>query len=106
MEGFSYAQFVIPGLILMGVITNSFANTSSSLFISRYLGNIVDLLVTPISAPQFIFAYTLAAMLRGLLVGGAVLVISTFFADHALGASLCNFGHGGFSQLFCSLSSV
>jgi ABC-2 type transport system permease protein len=81
MEGFSYAQFVIPGLILMGVITNSFANTSSSLFISRYLGNIVDLLVTPISAPQFIFAYTLAAMLRGLLVGSAVLGISTFFAE-------------------------
>jgi ABC-2 type transport system permease protein len=80
LEGFSYAQFVIPGLILMGVISNSFANTSSSLFISRYLGNIVDLLVTPISAPQFIIAYTLAAMLRGLLVGGAVLLISTFFA--------------------------
>jgi ABC-2 type transport system permease protein len=65
----------------MGVISNSFANTSSSLFISRYLGNIVDLLVTPISAPQFILAYTLAAMLRGLLVGTAVLIISTFFAD-------------------------
>lgn len=80
LEGFSYAQFVIPGLILMGVISNSFANTSSSLFISRYLGNIVDLLVTPLSAPQFILAYTLAAMLRGLLVGGAVLFISTFFA--------------------------
>jgi ABC-2 type transport system permease protein len=64
----------------MGVVSNSFANTSSSLFISRYLGNIVDLLVTPISAPQFIIAYTLAAMLRGLLVGGTVLMISTLFA--------------------------
>jgi ABC-2 type transport system permease protein len=80
LEGFSYAQFVIPGLILMGVINNSFANTSSSLLISRYLGNIVDLLVTPITPPQFIVAYTLAAMLRGLLVGSAVLVISTFFS--------------------------
>ncbi len=81
LEGFSYAQFVIPGLILMGVISNSFANTSSSLFMSRYLGNIVDLLVTPISPPQFIFAYTLAAMCRGLLVGLAVTCISTFFAE-------------------------
>jgi ABC-2 type transport system permease protein len=80
LEGFSYAQFVIPGLILMGVINNSFANTSSSLLISRYLGNLVDLLVTPITPAQFIFAYTLAAMLRGLLVGGAVLFISTFFS--------------------------
>jgi len=81
LEGFSYAQFVIPGLILMGVINNSFSNSASSLFISRYLGNIVDLLVTPITPPQFILAYTLAAMLRGLLVGLAVLTISTFFAD-------------------------
>ncbi len=80
LEGFSYAQFVIPGLILMGVINNSFANTSSSLFMSRYLGNIVDLLVTPVSPPQFILAYTLAAMIRGLAVGLAVWLISTFFA--------------------------
>ncbi len=80
IDEFSYAQFVIPGLILMGVISNSFANTSSSLFMSRYLGNIVDLLVTPISPPQFILAYTLAAMLRGLLVGLTVTLISTGFA--------------------------
>ena len=81
LEGFSYAQFVIPGLILMGVINNSFANTSSSLFMSRYLGGIVDLLVTPVTPPQFIMAYTLAAMLRGSLVGTVVWLISTLFAD-------------------------
>lgn len=80
LEGFSYAQFVIPGLIIMGVINNTFANTSSSLFMSRYLGGIVDLLVTPVSPPQFIMAYTLAAMLRGLLVGLVVWLISTLFA--------------------------
>jgi len=80
LEGFSYAQFVVPGLIIMGVINNSFANTSSSLFMSRYLGGIVDLLVTPVTPPQFIMAYTLAAMLRGLLVGAVVLLISTIFA--------------------------
>lgn len=80
LPGFSYAQFVIPGLILMGVINNSFANTSSSLFMSRYLGNIVDLLVTPLTPPQFILAYTLAAMIRGLTVGAAVLAISVLFA--------------------------
>jgi ABC-2 type transport system permease protein len=80
LEGFSYAQFVIPGLILMGVINNSFANCSSSLFMSRYLGGIVDLLVTPVSPPQFILAYTLAAMLRGTLVGVVTWLISTLFA--------------------------
>jgi ABC-2 type transport system permease protein len=79
LPGFSYAQFVIPGLILMGVINNSFANCSSSLFMSRYLGGIVDLLVTPVSPPQFIMAYTLAAMLRGSLVGMVTWLISTLF---------------------------
>lgn len=81
LEGFNYAEFVVPGLILMGVINNSFANCASSLFMSRYLGNIVDLLVTPISPPQFIMAYTLAAMIRGLLVGTIVWIVSLFFAD-------------------------
>ena len=77
---FSYIQFVIPGLILMGVINNSFANISSSLFMSRYLGNIVDLLVTPITSRAFIAAYTLAAMIRGLLVGLVILLVTLFFA--------------------------
>ncbi len=80
IEGFSYAQFVIPGLILMGVINNAFSNAASSLFMSRYLGNIVDLLVTPLTPAQFIMAYTLAAMLRGLAVGAVVWLISLFFA--------------------------
>ena len=80
LEGFTYAQFVIPGLVLMGIINNSFANVSSSLFMSRYLGNIVDLLVAPITPSQMIFAYTFAAMLRGLLVGSVVTLISLFFA--------------------------
>jgi ABC-2 type transport system permease protein len=64
----------------MGVINNAFANTSSSLFMSRYLGNIVDLLVTPVSPRQLILAYTLAAMLRGLAVGTVVWLISLGFA--------------------------
>jgi ABC-2 type transport system permease protein len=80
LEGYSYAQFVIPGLILMGIINNSFANVSSSLFMSRYLGNIVDLLVAPIPPAQLILAYTLAAMTRGLLVGSVITLISLGFA--------------------------
>lgn len=78
-EHFTYVQFVVPGLILMGVMSNSFQNTSSSLFFSRYLGNIVDLLVTPITPGQFITAYTLAAMLRGLVVGFAIYLVSLCF---------------------------
>ncbi len=92
VEGFSYAQFVIPGLILMGVINNSFANTSTSLFMSRHLGSIADLLVMPLSSKQIVAAYALAGMLRGLLVGAAVGLVSTQFATlpwvHPWGAVL------------------
>lgn len=76
---FTYAQFVVPGLILMGVMNQSFANTSSSIFIYRYFGSIVDLLVTPLTAPQFIFAFTVAAVIRGVLVGLATWAISLLF---------------------------
>ncbi len=77
----TYIQFVVPGLILMGAVNNAFANTSSSIFFSRYIGNIVDLLVTPLTSAQFIFAYTLAAMVRGLTVGLCVWLVSIFFTS-------------------------
>jgi ABC-2 type transport system permease protein len=81
MGNVPYIQFVVPGLILMGVVNNAFQNTSSSLFFSRYLNNIVDLLVTPITPWQFILAYTIAAMLRGFTVGLSIWLISIFFTD-------------------------
>ncbi len=75
----TYAQFVVPGLILMGVMNQSFANTSSSIFIYRFFGSIVDLLVTPLTAPAFIMAFTTAAVIRGILVGLATWLISLCF---------------------------
>ncbi len=80
-DDYTYIQFVVPGLILMGVINNAFANSSSSIFFSRYLGNIVDLLVTPLTPAQMIMAFTLAAVIRGLVVGACVLFISLFFTS-------------------------
>jgi ABC-2 type transport system permease protein len=79
-EHITYLQFIIPGLILMGVVNNSFANTSTSLFVSRYLGNIADLLVTPITPPQMILAYTTAAMIRGIMVGVVIWLVSLIFS--------------------------
>lgn len=100
---FTYAQFVVPGLILMGTMNQAFANTSSSIFIYRYFGSIVDLLVTPLTAPQFIFAFTIAAMIRGVLVGLATYLISLFFtglpwAHPALAAGMILLGAFLFAQ--------
>jgi len=79
IQDVTFLQYVIPGLIMMGVVNNSFQNTASSLFISRLHGNIVDLLVSPITPTQFIMAYTLAAILRGVLVGVVIWFITSFF---------------------------
>ncbi|NCN42658.1 ABC transporter permease [bacterium] len=78
-EDISYIQFVVPGLALMAVINNAFANTSSSLFISKYLGNIADLLVTPLTPFQFMLAYSIAAIIRALAVCAVILLVSIFF---------------------------
>lgn len=74
-----YVMFVVPGLIMLGALNNSFANTSSSLFFARYIGNIVELLVTPITSAQFILAFTLAAILRAAIVGLAIWGVSMVF---------------------------
>ncbi|MCI5066564.1 ABC transporter permease [bacterium] len=81
VQGVSYAEFIVPGLIMMGVINNSFANSSSSLFMARYLGFIVDILVTPLSSTEFILGYTLSSMLRGALVGLGIFSVSFVFVE-------------------------
>ncbi len=80
---FSYLDFVVPGLILMGAINNSFSNVSSSLFLSRYIGNIAELLVTPISPIQMALGYICAAVLRGSLVAGMIFIAAQFFGASA-----------------------
>lgn len=78
-EGVSYTAFLIPGLIMMSVIQNSFANTSSSMTQSKIMGNIVFLLMTPISAFELYIAYVGATLLRAALVATALYVIAQFF---------------------------
>jgi len=71
--GVPYAQFLVPGLIMMAITQNAFANTSSSLLIAKVQGNIVDLLMPPLSALEQTVAIAAGGMVRGLLVGAATL---------------------------------
>ena len=79
-QGVSYMAFLIPGLVMMSVLQNSFANTSSSLIQSKITGNMVFLLLSPISHLETFWAYLLAAMVRGLTVGLGVFAITIWFA--------------------------
>lgn len=77
--GISYSSFLVPGLMMMSIIQNAFANSSSSLFQSKMLGNLVFVLVAPLSSLEWYLAFVGAAILRGLLVGIGVWVASLFF---------------------------
>ena len=76
----SYTAFLIPGLVMMSVLQNAFANSSSSLIQSKVTGNIIFVLLPPISYREFYAAYVLAAVVRGLVVGFGVLVATIWFA--------------------------
>lgn len=76
-----YTSFLIPGLMMMSMLQNSFANPSSSLIQSRLSGNLVFILLPPLSYREIFAAYVLAAMARGLCVGISVWVVALFFTD-------------------------
>jgi ABC-2 type transport system permease protein len=80
-EGVRYTSFLVPGLVMMSVLQNAFANSSSSLMQSKMTGNIVFILLAPISYLEFFCAYVAASMVRGLAVGGAVLAFTAGFVE-------------------------
>lgn len=77
--GVSYAAFLIPGLLMMSVIQNAFANTSSSLIQSKVMGSIIFVLLPPFSALEMFLAFIGAAIMRGLAVGVGVFLIALFY---------------------------
>lgn len=87
-DNISYSAFLVPGLVMMSVLQNAFANTSSSLIQSKVTGNIVFMLLPPISYLEFYGAYVLAAICRGLAVGVGVLVATAWFVDLSIKAPL------------------
>ena len=86
--GVGYTSFLIPGLVMMSVLQNSFANSSSSLIQSKITGNLVFLLVTPLSPAAWLVAYVAASMVRGLCVGVGVLAVTVWFVPLTLHAPL------------------
>ena len=75
-----YTSFLIPGLVMMSVLQNAFANSSSSLIQSKITGNLVFLLVTPLSHWAWFLAYVGAAVVRGVVVGAGVMLVTVWFA--------------------------
>ncbi|OGI51528.1 MAG: metal-dependent hydrolase [Candidatus Muproteobacteria bacterium RIFCSPHIGHO2_12_FULL_60_33] len=97
--GVSYTMFLIPGLVMMSVIQNAFANSSSSLIQSKVTGNIVFMMLTPLSHLEFFLAFVLAAVVRGILVGVGVYLVALVFTAVPI-------KHPGFILLFMFLGSA
>ena len=81
MGGFDYMQFVVPGLIMMAIIQNSYANVVSSFFGTKFQRNIEEMLVSPVTEVVILLGYIVGGMARGLAVGAIVTVLALFFTD-------------------------
>ena len=91
MGGFSYMEYIVPGLIMMSVITNSYGNVVSSFFGAKFQRSIEELMVSPLSPHTILVGYVAGGVLRGLMVGVIVTVLSLFFTDlqvHHLGLTV------------------
>jgi ABC-2 type transport system permease protein len=97
--GVSYIAFLVPGLVMMSVIQNAFANSSSSLIQSKVTGNILFILLTPLSHMEFFLAFIAAAAVRGLIVGLGVYLVAIFFV-------VVPVQHLGYIWLFALLGSA
>ena len=91
MGGFTYMEYIVPGLIMMSVITNSYGNVVSSFFGSKFQRSIEELMVSPVSPHTILIGYTVGGILRGLMVGVIVTLLSLFFTHlqvHHLGLTV------------------
>jgi ABC-2 type transport system permease protein len=84
MEGFRYIDFIVPGLILMSVIANSYANVVSSFYSSKFQHNIEELLIAPLPNVIILAGYVAGGVARGVVVGVVVTLVSLFFTDLAI----------------------
>jgi len=85
-QGVRYSAFLVPGLVMMSLLQNAFANSSSSLIQSKIMGSLVFVLLPPLSHLEFFAAYLLSSMLRALVVGLGVFVVTAWFAPPPLAA--------------------
>lgn len=81
MDGFGYMEYIVPGLIMMSVITSSYGNVVSSFFSAKYQRSIEEMMVSPVSNWVILFGFVGGGVLRGLLTGLIVTIIASFFVD-------------------------
>lgn len=106
MGGFSYIEYIVPGLIMMAIITNSYANVTGSFFVSKFQRNIEEILVSPLPNYIILWGYILPGILRGVLVGILVTLVSLFFTQLQVQNFMLIFCVGILTALLFSLAGL
>ena len=88
VEGVPYARFIVPGLVTLGVVSNAYLNSASSLFVMKLQGTVIDILVSPLSYGEILSAFLAAAAVRGLMVGVLMWLVAGVFTGFALAHAL------------------
>ncbi|PIS05054.1 MAG: hypothetical protein COT81_03285 [Candidatus Buchananbacteria bacterium CG10_big_fil_rev_8_21_14_0_10_42_9] len=92
IDGISYIKFIVPGLIMMSLLMNAYTSPSSNILLSKVLNTLVDVLSAPISALEFLVAYSLAGAVRGIVVAIVIYIVSLFFAGFTITSWFYLFG--------------
>ena len=79
IKNITYLEFIVPGLLMMGIITSTYANNSTSIFMMKWLNFIEGILVAPLSYIEIVGAFILGGIVRGIIIGTVVYLISLFF---------------------------
>ncbi|WCL51144.1 ABC transporter permease [Leptospira sp. GIMC2001] len=121
MGGFDYIQFIVPGLVMMSVITNSYNNVVSSFYSAKFQKYIEELIISPVHPAIIVFGFTLGGVLRGLIIGTLVTIVSLLFTTLPIYNimiiilvvlltsflfSLCGFTNALFAKSFDDISMV
>ncbi|WP_417793574.1 ABC transporter permease [Terasakiella pusilla] len=101
-----FLEFLAPGLVMMAITQNAFANTSSSLVIAKVQGNIVDTLMPPLNAHELTFAYAMGGTTRGLMIGSIIVLVMSFFVPFGFDNPALILFHGFMGALMLSLFGI
>lgn len=91
IDGYAYIQYIVPGLVMMSIMTNAYANTASSFFLTKFNKSIEEMIVSPMSNLTILVGFMLGGTLRGVIVGVIVVTIALFFTHvpiHHLGVAI------------------
>lgn len=99
MSGYTYMEFIVPGLIMMSVITSSFMHTVSSFYFAKFQKTLEEIMVSPTPYPVVIAGYVTGGVLRGMTIASLVMIVASFFTDVTV-------AHPGTMLFFALLTSV